>query len=153
MRVYHSDHNIYEDEIKIKPKLIAKIPYKFFENGLKPLEFFIKLSPGLMFFKQQGTLIICVTKTSTQFYTDCERSYKAYKESFSENTAICNLVLFSEEYNKKTKNKIEDCKVMKFPTPEGSKLRQLLNDLHEGEDSGPTDILDCDWRDRRPKDE
>ena len=150
MHLYHNEHYHNEDK-KIKPKLIARVPYKFSDNGLAPMDLFIELSPGLVFLKQQDALLICVGNNNTQFYTDSERAYTAYKNTFSDNVAICNLVLFSEEFNKRTKKTFQVMQGEK--SREGSKLRQLLNDLHEGEDSGPADILQFNWRDRRPKDE
>lgn len=145
----------YDDEDKkIKPQLIARVPYKLSANGLAPMDLFIELSPGLVFLKQQGALLICVGNNNTQFYTDCERAYTAFKNTFSDNVAICNLVLFSEEFNKRAQQKTKKTfqVVQGTGSREPSKLRRLLSDLHEGGDSGP-DILQFDWRDRSPKDE
>lgn len=154
MHMYQNPDYYDNEDKKIKPQLIARVPYKFSANGLAPMDLFIELSPGLMFLKQQDALLICVGNNNTQFYTDSERAYNSYKQSFSDNMAICNLVLFSEEFNKRAQQKTK--KTLQVVQGTGSrkpsKLRRLLSDLHEGEDSGP-DILQFDWRDRSPKDE
>lgn len=154
MHMYQNPDYYDNEDKKIKPQLIARVPYKFSANGLAPMDLFIELSPGLMFLKQQDALLICVGSNNTQFYTDDERAYNSYKQSFSDNMAICNLVLFSEEFNKRAQQKTK--KTLQVVQGTGSrkpsKLRRLLSDLHEGEDSGP-DILQFDWRDRSPKDE
>ncbi len=150
MHLYHNEHYHDEDK-KIKPKLIARVPHRLFDHGLAPMDLFIELSPGLVFLKEQDALLICVGSYNTQFYTDNERAYNTYKRSFSDNVAICNLVLFKEEFNKRTKKSFQVVQGIK--SRDGGKLRRLLNDLHKGEDPGPADILEFDWRDRSPKDE
>ena len=154
MHMYQNRDYYDNEDKKIKPQLIARVPYKFSANGLAPMDLFIELSPGLVFLKQQGALLICVGNNNTQFYTDSERAYITFKNTFSDNVAICNLVLFSEEFNKRAQQKTKKTfQVMQGTGSRGpSKLRRLLSDLHEGEDSGP-DILQFDWRDRSPKDE
>ena len=155
MHMYQNPDYYDNEDKKIKPQLIARVPYKFSTNGLAPMDLFIELSPGLVFLKQQDALLICVGNNNTQFYTDCERAYTAYKNTFSDNVAICNLVLFSEEFNKRARQKTKKTfqVVQGTGSKDGSKLRRLLNNLHEGEDPGSADILQFDWRDRNPKDE
>ena len=154
MHMYQNPDYYDNEDKKIKPQLIARVPYKFSANGLAPMDLFIELSPGLMFLKQQDALLIFVGNNNTQFYTDSETAYTAYKNTFSDNVAICNLVLFSEEFNKRAQQKTKKTfqVVQGTGSREPSKLRRLLSDWHEGGDSGP-DILQFDWRDRSPKDE
>jgi hypothetical protein len=155
MHMYQNPDYYHNEDKKIKPQLIARVPYKFSANGLAPMDLFIELSPGLMFLKQQDALLICVGINNTQFYTDCERAYTTFKNTFSDNVAICNLVLFSEEFNKRAQQTTKETfqVVQGTGSKEGSKLRRLLNNLHEGEDPGSADILQFNWRDRNPKDE
>jgi len=152
--MYMYNYHDNEDK-KIKPQLIARVPYKFSDNGLAPIDLFIDLSPGLVFLKQQNALLICVGNNNTQFYTDCERAYTAYKNTFSDNVAICNLVLFSEEFDKRAKQKNrETFKVVRgMVSQPDSKLRRLLSDLHEDDNMEGPDILRFNWRDGDPKDE
>ena len=96
----------FDEEIIIKPNLIAKIPFQFFKNNLAALDFFISMSPGLVFLKNERALIISIQSNNTMFYTNKQYALKEYHEQFSENIAVCNLVLFAEEWKKRNNTTI-----------------------------------------------
>ena len=112
----------YEDECgtKIKPKLIAKMPFRGATNDFYILDAFITMSPGIEFLKARGCLITVIHCTSTSFYTDCETCYSRYKEKYTENVAICNLKFFFDSVTDEVTGEV------KKPT----KLRKLLDDLY-----------------------
>ena len=112
----------YEDDCgtKIKPKLIAKMPFRGATNDFYILDAFIAMSPGIEFLKARGCLITVIHCTSTSFYTDCETCYERYKEKYTDNVAICNLKVFFDSVTDEATGQI------KKPT----KLRKLINDLH-----------------------
>ena len=99
-------YNDFNEEIIIKPNLIAKIPFQFFKNNLAALDFFISMSPGLLFLKNERALIISIQSNNTMFYTNKQYALEEYHEQFSENIAVCNLVLFAEEWKKRNNTTI-----------------------------------------------
>lgn len=101
MEIFPEDFYNDQSKVKIKPKLIAKIPFKWYANSIDAIDLFIDMSPGLMHFKKRDCLIVIVKSQSTMFMTDCERCLREYEDKFTENVAICNLKLFAEEYDKK----------------------------------------------------
>jgi hypothetical protein len=122
-------------ETKIKPKLIAKMPFRGATNDFYILDAFIDMSPGLEFLKARGCLISVIHSTSTSFYTDCENCYGRYKEKYTENVAICNLKVFFASVTD------EDTGEIKKPT----KLRKLLDELH-GKDEDEEEFHDSATR-------
>ena len=128
----------FDEEIIIKPNLIAKIPFQFFNHNLAALDFFISMSPGLQFLKNERALIISIQSNNTMFYTNKQYALQEYHEQFSENTAICNLVLFSEEWKKKN-NKTITPEPNKFPGAPNT-LKTLLDELYQDDEN-----FDCDY--------
>jgi len=126
----------FSGEVQIKPKLIARIPYKFCKNGLTALDYFISMSPGLEFLKSAGALVISIHSNNTMFYTDQQWALDEYNRKFTENTAICNLVLFAEQW--KNKHPEENPPA---PRPQ-SHLQKLLNELHEDDENFDADYFD-----------
>ncbi len=112
----------YEDECgtKIKPKLIARIPFRGATNDFYILDAFIDMSPGLEFLKARGCLISVIHCTSASFYTDCDACYNRYKEKYTDNVAICNLKVFFDSVTDEATGEI------KKPT----KLRTLLDEKY-----------------------
>jgi|TARA_R110000868_G_scaffold1745_2_gene14034 hypothetical protein len=127
----------FDEEIIIKPNLIAKIPFQFFKNNLAALDFFISMSPGLVFLKNERALIISIQSNNTMFYTNKQYALKEYHEQFSENIAVCNLVLFAEEWKKRNNTTITP-EPKKFSGPPNT-LKTLLNELHQDDEN-----FDCD---------
>ena len=123
----------YEDDCgtKIKPELIARMPFRGATNDFYILDAFITMSPGIEFLKARGCLITVIHCTSTSFYTDCETCYSRYKEKYTENVAICNLKFFFDSVTDEVTGEI------KKPT----KLRRLLDKMY-GKDEREEDSHD-----------
>tara|TARA_Y100001970_G_C14143783_1_gene808671 strand:- start:806 stop:1291 length:486 start_codon:yes stop_codon:yes gene_type:complete len=116
----------------IKPKLIAKIPYQFGENGFGPLEKFIAYSPGLEFFVKQGCLITVVRDHSTQFFTDCRKCFEKYQKTFTENVALVNLKEFARMMDEQNESAAPVTKKLKTQ-------EEILNDLQKRNNSNCCD--------------
>lgn len=132
------DLNGYDDVIYIKPKLLAKIPFQHFKNDLSAIEFFISLSPGLAFLKKEEALIISIHPHNAMFYTDNDWALKEYNKRFTDNTAVCNLVWFAEEWKKKNAPVVTRPRTV-VEAPKNT-LQSLLNQLHQDDEN-----FDCDY--------
>jgi hypothetical protein len=123
---------------KIKPKLLAKMPFNFGTNGFHLLDIFVDMSPGLEFLKARGCLISVIHNRSTMFYTDCENCYNRYKQKYTENVAICNLKVFFDS--------IKDMEKREEKKQEPTKLRRLLDQLHDKDDDEDDEQTDSSKR-------
>jgi len=126
----------YNEDIKIKHKLLAKMPLRVSECGYKHIDTFINMSPGLIEVQQSNNLTVVIHPTSVMFYTDSNDSYARFREAWTSNMAVANPIHFADKIEELDKSSpVAKSSYPYVKAKKKSKVQTLLDQLH-GKDGG-----------------
>lgn len=128
--------NIYEEEkTTIKPTRLAVIPKLPSTLGVGGyMDLYRDMSPGLMALHRMGTLVTVVYSDKIMWYTTDQDSLDHFKNDYSENVAVANLIHFQQELKKLEIKKQEDAsQKINTGSPKDRPLQALLDNLRDKE--------------------